>query len=110
MLKPWLVNAVFLLVVLVFLALGVWFVAPFISRFHGSSRIAATPEVLVQVKGLSQLVTVKYVIEKVVILEDVSRWYELSLGESRLLMLAHGIVKGLKGGDGPGGPPGGPGR
>ncbi len=58
-----------------------------------SPRIASSPEILLQVKGLSQLVTVKYVIEKVVILEDVSRWYELELGESRLLMVAHGIVK-----------------
>ena len=37
---------------------------------------------------LSDLVTVKYVMEKVVILED-AKWY----GESRVLLLAHGIVK-----------------
>ncbi|MBM3822319.1 MAG: DUF4230 domain-containing protein [Verrucomicrobia bacterium] len=44
--------------------------------------------VLTQVQGLSHLVTVKYVLEKVVILEDV-KWY----GENRLLLLAHGVVK-----------------
>ena len=41
-----------------------------------------------QVQTLSDLVTVKYVVEKVVILDDV-KWY----GESRVLLLAHGIVK-----------------
>jgi hypothetical protein len=44
--------------------------------------------VLQQVQTLSQLVTVKYVMEKVVVLEDV-KW----LGENRVLMVAHGIVK-----------------
>ena len=41
-----------------------------------------------QVQTLSDLVTVKYVLEKVVILED-AKWY----GENRVLLLAHGIVK-----------------
>jgi hypothetical protein len=45
--------------------------------------------VVQQVQTLSDLVTVKYVMEKVVVLEDV-RWY----GENRVLLLAHGIVKG----------------
>jgi hypothetical protein len=44
--------------------------------------------VVEQVQTLSDLVTVKYVLEKVVILEDV-KWY----GENRVLLLAHGIVK-----------------
>lgn len=48
-----------------------------------------TAAILTQVQGLSQLVTVKYVIEKVVVMEDV-KWY----GENRLLLLAHGVVKG----------------
>ncbi len=43
---------------------------------------------LKQVQSLSELVTVKYVIEKVVVLEDV-KWY----GENRVLLLAHGVVK-----------------
>ena len=47
-----------------------------------------TATVIRQVQTLSDLVTVKYVLEKVVILEDV-KWY----GESRVLLLAHGIVK-----------------
>ena len=47
-----------------------------------------TATVLVQIQTLSELVTVKYVMEKVVILED-PKWY----GQDRVLLLAHGIVK-----------------
>lgn len=59
-------------------------VLPFGSSSFGSSTV------LRQVQTLSQLVTVKYVMEKVVVLEDV-KWYPG--GDSRVLMLAHGIVK-----------------
>src|ERR687887_634651 len=51
-------------------------------------RIQNTATILKQVQTLSDLVTVKYVLEKVVILEDI-KWY----GENRVLLLAHGIVK-----------------
>jgi hypothetical protein len=44
--------------------------------------------ILRQVQTLNQLVTVKYVLEKVVVVEDV-KWY----GENRILLIAHGIVK-----------------
>jgi hypothetical protein len=47
-----------------------------------------TATVVQQVQTLADLVTVKYVLEKVVILEDV-KWY----GENRVLLVAHGIVK-----------------
>jgi hypothetical protein len=47
-----------------------------------------TSAIIQQVQTLSELVTVKYVIEKIVILED-TKWY----GENRVLLLAHGIVK-----------------
>jgi Protein of unknown function (DUF4230) len=47
-----------------------------------------TATVVEQIQALSQLVTVKYVLEKVVVLKDV-KWY----GENRVLLLAHGIVK-----------------
>ena len=47
-----------------------------------------TATVVEQVQTLSDLVTVKYVLEKVVILDD-AKWY----GENRVLLLAHGIVK-----------------
>ena len=51
-------------------------------------RFENTATVVQQVQTLSDLVTVKYVMEKVVILDDM-KWY----GESRVLLLAHGIVK-----------------
>jgi hypothetical protein len=51
-------------------------------------RITSTTSVVQQVQSLSEIVTVKYVIEKVVVLDDV-KWY----GESRVLLLAHGVVK-----------------
>lgn len=54
-------------------------------------QMVNTPVVIQQVRGLSELVTVQYVIEKVVILEDIK--YIAVLGESRVLMVAHGIVK-----------------
>jgi hypothetical protein len=53
-----------------------------------SPRWANTAAILQQVQPLAQLVSIKYVMEKVVILED-TRWY----GENRVLLVAHGIVK-----------------
>ena len=47
-----------------------------------------TATVLRQVQTLSQLVTVKYVLEKVVVMEDV-KWF----GESRVLLVANDVVK-----------------
>jgi hypothetical protein len=55
---------------------------------RGPAKIQNTTSILKQVQTLSDLVTVKYVLEKVVILEDV-KWY----GENRVLLVAHGIVK-----------------
>lgn len=57
-------------------------------KLGGGLHVADTATVVEQVQTLSDLVTVKYVLEKVVILEDV-KWY----GENRVLLLAHGIVK-----------------
>lgn len=51
-----------------------------------------TATVIQQVRTVSELVTVKYVVERVVILEDI-KWIA-GLGESRVLLLAHGVVKG----------------
>jgi hypothetical protein len=57
---------------------------------HGAGlHLMNTSSVVREVQSLSDLVTVQYVMEKVVVLEDV-KWY----GENRVLMLAHGVVKG----------------
>jgi hypothetical protein len=56
---------------------------------HGEgTHFSSTTSVVQQVQSLSEIITVKYVIEKVIVLEDV-KWY----GESRVLLLAHGVVK-----------------
>lgn len=54
----------------------------------GAVRAGSGPALLTQIQSLAELVTVKYVIEKVVSVEDV-KWY----GENRVLIVAHGIVK-----------------
>ncbi len=54
----------------------------------GGVSFGSTATVVKQVQALSDLVTVKYVLEKVVVLQDV-KWY----GENRVLLLAHGVVK-----------------
>jgi hypothetical protein len=51
-------------------------------------QIQNTATILRQVQTLSELVTVKYVLERVISLEDV-KWY----GENRVMLVAHGIVK-----------------
>jgi|SRR6478609_3866923 len=74
----------------VFLVCGVW-LGLTIHRFTSSStNLFNSATVLRQVQTLSQLVTVKYVMEKVVVYEDV-KWFPG--GDNRVLMLAHGIVK-----------------
>ena len=67
------------------------FLGAVLSRWSTPSRPYTSATLLVQVKTLSQLVTVQYVIEKVIVLEDV-KWVA-GIGENRVLMVAHGIVK-----------------
>src|SRR5271154_5973513 len=93
MLKKGLANLVFFMAAIVVAMAMLWFASPFLPRLNAPPRIRSTPVLLTQVQSLSQLVTVKYVLEKVVVIEDMSHWYELELGENKLLMVAHGIVK-----------------
>ncbi|MEW6157344.1 MAG: DUF4230 domain-containing protein [Verrucomicrobiota bacterium] len=76
------------LVLVLFLGTGLGLVVSRILHPGSSARVYNTAAILRQVQTLSQLVTVKYVIEKVVIFED-AKWY----GENRVLMVAHGVVK-----------------
>ena len=75
-----------ILVLLVGLLVGAKFSELAASR--AGSKLSNTSVLLQQVQTLSQLVTVKYVLEKVVVLED-AKWY----GENRIILVAHGIVK-----------------
>lgn len=72
------------------LAVFIFFLGTLAGRWRESQRVAAlnTSLVIRQVQTLSEFVTVKYVLEKVIVLED-AKWY----GENRLLLLAHGVVK-----------------
>lgn len=61
----------------------------YVTRRASASNVTYnTTLILKQVQTLSQLVTVKYVVENVVVAED-SKWY----GDNRVLLVAHGIVK-----------------
>ncbi|MCX6895900.1 MAG: DUF4230 domain-containing protein [Verrucomicrobia bacterium] len=73
------------------LGLGLGLGLPRWLGFKSSQRFYDTPTLLRQVQTLAQLVTVKYVMEKTVVLEDV-KWSE-TFGTSRVLMVAHGVVK-----------------
>jgi hypothetical protein len=73
------------------LGIGVGIIAPRLAGLREDKRFLNTDTVVQQVQTLAQLVTVKYVMEKVVVLDDV-KWSEW-LGTSRVLMVAHGVVK-----------------
>jgi hypothetical protein len=95
MLKTRLINAVFIVAIIVGLAVMFLFVIPLLYRLRPAARISGTPVMLQQVQSLSNLVTVKYVMEKVVILEDVQPFKDMIIsgwGDNRVLMVAHGIV------------------
>ena len=80
----WSVTAVVVLTLAVYLTFTV-------TRWAGRGaglHFWNTTSVVHEVQSLSDLVTVKYVMDKVVMLEDV-KWY----GESRVLLLARGVVK-----------------
>ena len=71
------------------LAVGLAFTVARQLHFLGGGRFFwNTTSVVHEVQSLSDLVTVKYVMNKVVVLEDV-KWY----GENRVLLLAQGVVK-----------------
>lgn len=67
---------------------GIWLGIRFTGKSGSGVHEEKSETVVEQIQTLSDLVTVKYVVEKVVVLDD-ARWY----GESRVLLLAHGIVK-----------------
>jgi uncharacterized protein DUF4230 len=69
-------------------AVGIWMGRRFEAKPGSGLREEQTDSVVEQIQTLSDLVTVKYVVEKVIILDD-ARWY----GENRVLLLAHGVVK-----------------
>jgi len=94
--KRRLVIIALLLIIIFVLGIGLGVFFRQLSGIGSAPRVYNTATLLQQVQALSQLVTVKYVMEKVVILEvpPGSTLGKMFAGESRVLMLAHGIVKG----------------
>jgi len=80
----WTLTAVIVLVLAAYLTFAT---ARWLNHASGL-RFWNTTAVVHEVQSLSDLVTVKYVMNKVVVLEDV-KWY----GENRVLLLAQGVVK-----------------
>ena len=65
-----------------------------ILRKSSEPKIAGTPVILQQIQTLSELVTVKFILEKVVAYDDPKYFADLiPLGENKLILLAHGVVK-----------------
>ena len=88
-----------LVIVGVFAAIifGLWLgtVLPRLAGLNALPKVYNTATLLRQVQTLSQLVTVKYVMEKIVVLEDPPKgvFEQLLPGESRVILVAHGVVK-----------------
>jgi hypothetical protein len=86
----------FLLVVALFL-IGIYLGARFPRFFRraGATRVYDTPVLLQQVQTLSDLVTVKYVVQKVEVWDDPPSGLlsQFVAGDNRILLLAQGVVK-----------------
>jgi hypothetical protein len=81
--------------VLLLFAAGVWLGSRLSRGKNSHLRFTNTATVLQQIQTLSDLVTVKYVMEKVEIVNSPpeSTLGKFVQGENRVLLLAHGIVK-----------------
>jgi hypothetical protein len=91
----WLKKVPWMMVTLAFLLIGIYLGVTF-SRWRGSGlRVENTTSVVQQVQTLSDLVTVKYVMQKVEIVDSPpdSTLGKFVQGDSRVLLLAQGIVK-----------------
>ncbi|MEP6663492.1 MAG: DUF4230 domain-containing protein [Verrucomicrobiota bacterium] len=64
------------------------FIVPHLRQQPAPVQIQNTATLLKQVQTISELSTVKYIFEKLVVLDDV-KWY----GDNRVTLVAHGVVK-----------------
>jgi len=87
--------AAVVIVVIFLIGLVLGLVGPRLVTAKAPAKVYNTAAVLQQVQTLSQLVTVKYVLEKVVVVENPSQSLlgQMFAGENRVLLVAHGIVK-----------------
>ena len=89
------IIVLFLLALLFGVGLVLGLFLPRWGGFHSAPKVYNTATLLQQVQTLSQLVTVKYVLEKVEILDDPPQNAIRALlpDNTRVILLAHGIVK-----------------
>jgi len=89
--------AIFGLLVLLAILIGlvILILLPRLKAPQGPPTIRDTATLLKQVQTVSQLVTVKYILEKVVVLEDPPKGAlaQFISGDNRVVMVARGIVK-----------------
>ena len=83
------------LVVAILFGLGVFCGVKFSRPTPHPARMYDTPTILKQVQSLSELVTVKYVMEKTEVWNDPPQniLAQFFAGDNHILLLAHGIVK-----------------
>jgi hypothetical protein len=95
MIKPRLASFLILVVMIFMVGLGLGILLPRWASLRSGPRVLSTPMLLQEVKTLSQLVTVQYVIERTVVVEVPPEGMlgQMFAGDNRLLMLVHGIVK-----------------
>jgi hypothetical protein len=95
MFRSRLAGAAVVLVIVFALGLAAGFLLPRWAGAGQAPRIYNSATIIQQVQTLSELVTVKYVLERVVVLEvpPESMLGQMFAGENRVLMLAHGVVK-----------------
>src|SRR2546423_8644036 len=86
---------VVLVLALFFVGLGLGLFLPHWAGSHAAPKVYNTATLLQQVQTLSQLITVKYVLEKVEVLEDPSQNVIRALlpDNTHVILLAHGVVK-----------------
>lgn len=82
------IAVVIVVMIILFMFLACGFLLGRLLSAPATRRSANTSTLITQVQGLAQLVTVKYTLEKVVVLED----YKI-YGENRVILVAHGTVK-----------------
>jgi hypothetical protein len=84
-----------ILLVAILFGFGVFCGVKFSRPTAAPSRMFDTPAILKQVQSLSELVTVKYVMEKTEVWNDPpqSILAQFFAGDNRVLLLAHGVVK-----------------
>ena len=98
MLKTRLINGVLWLGIVTVLIVIFFVLRPFLfNMVSPPAKIMSTPVILQRVQTLSQLVTVKYVMEKVVVISDPQPGLREFLfpgsTENRVVIVAHGIIK-----------------